>query len=87
MFNLVDNMLKSYNQRDEYKSLLERIEELESRVKELAEKYQSALVDIKHLEEENIENSNLIYELMNSTEAIDRRIDIVAEEFRKNENV
>ena len=73
MFNLLDNMLKSYTQSDEYKSLIERIEELENKV--------------KHLEEENIENSNLIYELMNSIDAIDRRIDIVAEEFRKGENV
>lgn len=55
------------------KNLLEMIVELQERV--------------KYLEEENIENSNLIYELMNSTEAIDRRIDIVAEEFGKPENV
>lgn len=34
---------------------------------------------IKILEEENIENTNLIYQLMNSIEAVDRRIDIVAE--------
>ena len=73
MFNLLDNMLKSYTQSDEYKSLIERIEDLENKV--------------RHLEEENIENSNLIYELMNSTDAIDRRIDIVAEEFRRGENV
>lgn len=34
---------------------------------------------VKQLEEENIENTNLIYEVMNSIEAVDRRIDIVAE--------
>ena len=73
MFNLLDNMLKSYTQSDEYKSLIERIEDIESKV--------------KHLEEENIENSNLIYELMNSTDAIDRRIDIVAEEFGRTKDV
>jgi tetrahydromethanopterin S-methyltransferase subunit G len=71
MFRFFDG--NSYVLTEEYKSLLERIDELESKV--------------KHLEEENTENSNLIYELMNSTEAIDRRIDIVAEEFRTKEDV
>ncbi len=71
MFNFFDT--KSYVLTEEYKSLLERIDELENKV--------------KHLEEENIENSNLIYELMNTTEAIDHRIDIIAEEFRTNKDV
>jgi len=34
---------------------------------------------IKKLEEENVETTNLLYELSNSIEAVDRRIDIVAE--------
>ena len=42
---------------------------------------------INYLEEETIENTNLIYQLMNTTDAIDRRIDIVAAEFSKNDNV
>ena len=42
--------------------------------KELQEK-------IKYLEEENIENNNLIYQCFNSIEAVDRRIDIVAEKW------
>ena len=67
MFNLFDT--KSYVKTDEYKSLLQRIEELENKV--------------KHLEEENVENSNLIYELMNTIDAVDRRIDIVAEDWGK----
>jgi len=33
---------------------------------------------IEKLEEENIETTNTLYELMNSIEAVDRRIDIVA---------
>ena len=45
--------------------LLDRVEELEQRL-------------IK-LEEENIETTNVLYEIINSTEAIDARIDIVAE--------
>lgn len=71
MFNLFDT--KSYVKTDEYKSLLQRIEELENKV--------------KYLEEENFENSNLIYELMNSIDAVDRRIDIVADDWRKQFNV
>ena len=33
---------------------------------------------IEKLEEENIETTNTLYELMNSIEAVNRRIDIVA---------
>ena len=32
---------------------------------------------IRHLEEENVENSNCFYELSNSIDAIDARIDIL----------
>ena len=49
--------------------LFKKIEELEQRI-------------IK-LEEENIETTNVLYEVINSTEAIDRRIDIVFEELTK----
>jgi hypothetical protein len=49
--------------------LFKKIEELENKVAKL--------------EEENIETSNLLYEIINSTEAIDRRIDIIFEELTK----
>jgi len=62
------------------KSLAERIVVLENLVKELQEKYQGALVDIKRLEEENIETSNCLYELYNSIDAVDARIDIITVE-------
>jgi hypothetical protein len=39
---------------------------------------------VKKLEEENVETSNTLYELMNSIEAVDDRIDIVANNFSKN---
>lgn len=71
MFRFFDG--NSYVLTEEYKTLLERIEELENKV--------------KNLEEENIENSNLIYELMNTSEAIDRRIDIIVEEFGTKKDV
>jgi hypothetical protein len=45
--------------------LLKRIKELEER--------------IVNLEEENIETTNTLYEIMNSVDAVDARIDILAE--------
>lgn len=73
MFNIFDNMMKSYSLSDEYKSLLQRIEDLEEKV--------------KHLEEENIETSNVLYEIMNNIDAVDARIDILTVEKWKNGNV
>ena len=59
------------------KSLAERIVVLENIAAELQEKYQGALLDIKRLEEENIETSNCLYEIMNSLDAISLRIDTI----------
>ena len=59
--------------------LLKRIEELE-------EKYSALLLDVKRLEEENIETTNTLYEIMNTIDAVDTRIDIVtAEKFLKDD--
>ena len=60
-----------------------RIAKLEDKVEELDEKYKCALLDIKRLEEENIETSNSLYQAMNSAEAIEARIDILFEETTK----
>jgi hypothetical protein len=73
VFNLTDNAIKLLTQSDEYKRLCERIENLENKV--------------KYLEEENIENTNLIYQCLNSIEAVDHRIDIIANEFKTDKNV
>ena len=56
-----------------------RLSDLEIQVKELQEKYQGALLDIKRLEEENISTTNELYRLENS---LDARIDILAEHCR-----
>jgi len=45
---------------------------------ELTKHVQTLEERIKRLEEENIETTNMLYELSNSIEAVDRRIDIVA---------
>jgi hypothetical protein len=42
---------------------------------------------IQKLEEENVETTNTLYELMNSIEAVDRRIDIVADDWGDQFNV
>jgi septal ring factor EnvC (AmiA/AmiB activator) len=48
-------------------------DELYQRVVDLEEK-------VRTLKEENIETNNILYELMNSIEALDARIDILKEE-------
>ncbi len=60
-------------------TLFKKIEELEHRVNILEQQYQGALMDIKRLEEENIETTNCLYENYNSIDAVDARIDILAE--------
>lgn len=63
------------------------IGKLEEKIKVLEEKYTSLLKDVVRLEEENVETTNLLYELSNSIEALDRRIDILAEYCGTQENV
>ena len=50
------------------------------RMAELEEKYLCLLIDVKRLEEENIETANCIYELMENIRALDARIDILTAE-------
>jgi hypothetical protein len=50
------------------------------RMAELEEKYRCLLIDVKRLEEENIETANCIYELMENIRALDARIDILTAE-------
>jgi hypothetical protein len=83
MKNLYDYMIARYGNPHAQPNLYELIQKLEGKINILEEKYTGALEDIKRLEEENIETSNLLYEVINSTEAIDRRIDIVFEELTK----
>jgi hypothetical protein len=54
------------------------------RVAELEEKYLGLLMDVKRLEEENVELTNELYRLENS---LDARIDILAEHCRIAEDV
>ena len=60
-------------------SLAKEVVRLEERITTLEQKYEGALIDIKRLEEENVETTNTLYEIMHSVDAVDARIDIVAE--------
>ena len=63
------------------------IDDVYDRLAALEQKYYGALEDIKRLEEENIETTNCLYEIMNSVEAVDARIDIIAEHCGVNQDV
>lgn len=67
--------------------LFRKIKELEERISTLEQKYEGALTDINRLEEENVETTNCLYENANSIDAVDARIDILAEHCGITENV
>jgi len=73
MFRWITDFLRPYQLDDNEYSILDKIEELESR--------------IEKLEEENIETSNCLYELSNSIDAVDARIDILTLENWTNKDV
>ena len=77
MKNVYDYMIARYGNRNATPNLYEMIQELEGRINVLEEKYQGALEDIKRLEEENIESTNTLYEIMHNIDAVDARIDIL----------
>lgn len=77
MFNLNKKIPKIICNDHNYFSPGDKIVELEEKIK-LLEK------QIEYLKEENIETTNILYELQNSIEAVDNRIDIItAEKFLK----
>ena len=63
------------------------IDDVYEQLANLEEKYKALLIDVKRLEEENIETTNTLYELMNSLDAVDARIDILTLENWKNNDV
>jgi hypothetical protein len=73
MFRWINDFLRPYQIPNTEYSIFDKIVELENR--------------IKILEEENVENSNCFYELSNSIDAVDARIDILNLENLKDGNV
>ncbi len=62
---------------DTKKHITEEHIDVYEKLVELQQKYNALLLDVKRLEEENIETTNSLYELMNSIDAVDARIDII----------
>lgn len=87
MTNVYDYLISRYGKENYSPNLYMLIEELESKVKVLEEKYSDSLQDIKRLEEESIETSNTICQLMENIRAVDSRIDIITEHCKINYNV
>lgn len=56
------------------------VEEIDvySKLTEMEKRYNDLLHDLEYLKEENIEISNTLYQIMNSIEAVDARIDILS---------
>ena len=81
MKNLYDYMIARYGNTHSQPNLYELIQKLDAKINVLEEKYNSALEDIKRLEEENVETTNTLYEIMHSVDAVDARIDIVADDW------
>jgi hypothetical protein len=79
MKNFYDSMISRYGNQNTSPNLYQMMQELEGKINVLEEKYKGALDDIKRLEEENIETTNVLYEVMHSIDAVDARIDIVME--------
>jgi hypothetical protein len=77
MKNFYDSMIARYGNQTATPNLYEIIQGLEERVNVLEEKYRGALEDIKRLEEENVETTNTLYEIMHDIDAVDARIDIL----------
>lgn len=66
---------------EDKQSLLKMLIRQNNRIDELEKKYKHVLMDIKNLEEENIETTNELYKVMNQIEAVDNRIDILHSEY------
>lgn len=80
MKHIYDYLLSRYGKHNSEQTMYFRISQLENQVKNLEEKYRDALIDIKRLEEERIETSNLLNEVQKYIEAVDARIDILVVE-------
>jgi hypothetical protein len=77
MTNIYDYLISKYGKENYQPNLYELIGNLEEKIKVLEGQYFGALEDIKRLEDDNIEINNNIYEIMNSVDAVDNRIDIL----------
>lgn len=69
------------------KPSMEEYVDIHSQLEELNDNYVRLLFEVRRLEEENTETNNVIRELMKSLEGVDARIDILASEWKREQNV
>ena len=85
----IKKMLSSYERPEDY--AIDQVTgdkySLAGLCAELTRHVQSLEERIKKLEEENVETTNLLYEVINSIEAVDHRIDILADDWGNQFNV
>lgn len=83
MKHIYDYLLARYNDAYKEPNLHQMILNLQGQLDNLETRMDSIMNDIETLKEENVETTNVLYELQNTIEAVDRRIDIMAEDSLK----
>lgn len=83
MRQIYDYLLSQYGNASKEPNLHQMITLLQKRIENLEDTIASIMNDLETLKEENVETTNVLYELQNSIEAVDRRIDIMAEDSLK----
>lgn len=78
---VADNQDNEYSLAGLCSLLAKEVAKLEKRVVTLEQQYASALVDINRLEEENVEIVDRLCENERYIQAVDARIDIIAEHY------
>jgi predicted ribosome quality control (RQC) complex YloA/Tae2 family protein len=83
MKGIYDHLINQYGNARKEPNLYQMITNLQNQIDKLEARLDSIMNDIETLREENVETTNVLYEIQNSIEAVDRRIDIMAEDSLK----
>lgn len=79
MKQIYDYFVARYGNKNN-ENLYQMIANLQRQVENLETRIDSILDDLEKLREENLETTNVLYELQNDISAVDQRIDILANE-------
>lgn len=83
MRHIYDYLLSQYGNARKEPNLYQMIENLQGQIGNIENRIDSIMNDLETLKEENVETTNTLYEIQNNIEAVDRRIDIMAEDSLK----
>lgn len=83
MKRIYDFIMSRYSNASKEPNLHQMIMGLQSQIENLENRMDSIMNIVETLKDENVETTNTLYELQTSIEAVDRRIDIVAEDSLK----